>query len=416
MAAHLALLSALACGLPAPRFRLARPLSAAAVRLGRPSFDRALRGAVHFSAEAFNSEVFADPKQISDSSGLFTFTGCLFSDCQSSGNGGALAVGHRVASSARLRVQKCGFSGCGSQKQGGAIFAQCTDFDLSRSCVDDCSARQYSAIFESSSTGCSVADFWLAGIRGQADDAAVSVDSDEPTVRACNFTGVSSRDGRAVLLSDGPSISVAQAYFTACQLDTVLALEEGTKPLKTVNFVKNAAKSELVRVSGWRTTMENCAFVKDNSNAVINGYVLLKDCVFSDAYDAGLFPESCTKDRCSFGVGWKTRSFDIVASSGCWALRAERPGKVEKPGRPEKPPRDKDRRKEKPDEENDKDDKDDEDEDDDEELGEVKRGTGWMWVLMVLSVLVIVGVGFVAFKWWRRRDQGGALLRMYSQV
>jgi hypothetical protein len=85
-------------------------------------------------------------------------------------------------------------------------------------------------------------------------------------------------------------------------------------------------------------------------------------------------------------VGWKTQDFDICTSAVCWVLvPASKPSNIQRDSTHVDPG----------------------------EGGE-KR---WMVLFVVIVVvLIVVAAVYIGLRWWRNRDQGGSLLKMYSSV
>jgi hypothetical protein len=353
-------------------------------------FDKVLQSAISISGDSHSNEVITSSVQITDTAGSVDFNSCLFTHCQSSANGGGIQLG-RWTTSVSLTVSSTGFTNCDSTKQGGAIYAQCGKFKLVKSCIDSCSAQEYAAFYESSTVSCTVQDVYFANINEQFTGSVVSVDYQKPVIYSVNFTNIKFPGGRSVLFSAGESIDIEGVYFANCQINSVLYISDDADSLTLINFVQNTARDSLLHVTSFSTVLQSCAFVKDNSNIIINKYVILRDCVFSDEFDPSMFANDCFTSACAFGAGWKTKSFDIYPSDGCWVLASKTSptsppsAEVPTPTIAEAPP---------------------------------KKGTSAAVVVLVLAIVIggICGGVFLGLKWWRKRDDGGALLRMYAQV
>jgi hypothetical protein len=59
---------------------------------------------------------------------------------------------------------------------------------------------------------------------------------------------------------------------------------------------------EILHFTGFSTTFERCAFMKDNSKTVSNEYIILEKWIFSDSFEKSLFPEEWKTLQCSFGM------------------------------------------------------------------------------------------------------------------
>jgi hypothetical protein len=179
-------------------------------------------------------------------------------------------------------------------------------------------------------------------------------------------------------------------------------IEETASAFQTVNFVKNQAENELIRLTALSTDIEDCAFIKDSSTAITNEYVVLRNCIFSETIDDSRFLKGYRTARCSFRAGWKTMAFEIADSAVCWMH-------IPADEHPVKPKRGPEKGKER-----------DHDLDSSVPSEAVDAKKVGASVVLVVSIVVIIGVVlvfvFVAWKWWKGRDPAGALLRMYSEV
>jgi len=360
--------------------------------LSAPStiFSHALRSAVRIESESFSSETFNGPKKCS-SPGDYVFQSCLFQDCDTNENGGAIQISNRRRGN--LKVSKTGFLKCNTGKQGGAIYADAAEVDLSKSCVSQCSASEFAGFYASGSSSIEVADCWITDIGESCDEAVISVSNDNAAVRSCNISNIDLPSCQSVLVSPGDSVNVRDIYFGKCDIESVVRIEGSSDPMRAINFVKNSAKESLVDQHDYIASFISCAFIKDDSQYICNKYAILNACFFSDGLDRGQFPSDYTTTKVETGVGWKTIDIDVYASANCWALMPKPPAK-EAPAGGNQPS--------------------------DGSPSSPAAGAGKKSASYVLGVSIVVilavGVLFFGFRWWRNRDDTGRLLRMYSEV
>jgi hypothetical protein len=327
-----------------------------------------------------------------DLAGTADFTSCLFTGCQSSTTGGAIQVA-RLSSTVYLSVVSTGFTACHST-QGGAIYAQGGKFKMSKSCIDQCSASDYSALFAASQTQslCDMQNSYISNINDQDAGNAVGLDFESPTLNAVNFTQIVIRNCQGVLYSVAQltTLECECMYISDCDAKAIVYVAGYATPFTKVNFVRNRGRNELVHGSSnsYRIVMQDCAFVKDVSVKLANTYTNFNNCLFSDVFDPNQFPSGFDTIACSFGVGWQTKSFEIYGSEGCWVLVSKSPTPAPPSDGPTPP------------------------------AADGKRGPGVAFILFVCVFVIGAGlaVAFVFLRWWKSRDDGGRLLQMYAQV
>jgi hypothetical protein len=359
-----------------------------AVSIPSTVFHGPLASALRVDCESFSSEVFASQRTISERTGSFYFTSCLFANCKSSSNGAAIQMGSSILTSARLRIAKTGFLRCSSDKRGGAIYAQSADFDVSKSCFDRCAAGTFPAFTERSSQSCTVADVWATDMTDQDgsddSDSIASVDCHCARVRSVNFSNIARADA-AVLMSSGDLLQLQDGYFGCCRTDSVIHIWGGADPLKGIYFIKNKAAVALVRVVADVPPFQSCAFVADDSKCIINKRTTFRECLFGDRYRPARFPESCITIGCSFSVGSVTHDLEIYESGVCWALVATpKAPTVAAQDPPVAPPG--------------------------------KKSSSAVVFAVAVIVISAVVVAVVGSRWWKGRIDTGALLRVYAQV
>jgi hypothetical protein len=360
------------------------PLVAAAraAAIPRCAFAPALGAAVRLdSSRTFSLTVFTKQTAINAADGVFQFGSCLFTKCTATTNGGAVLMNGLAT---LLKITKTGFYLCRSQRKGGGVYAECGDFDLSKSCFEGCTANQYAAFCEFSTGLGDSADIWVGPIGAQVQDSVISVENDRATLNGMNATKINFADGRGVIstpTSTGASILLKNLYIAACQMTAVLSIEGNCDGIFTANFVGNAASETLVRVTAATTKFTSCAFVEDDSTAIVNGNALLTNCYFSDAISRGMFPCSYRTTDCTVNAGWMTQDFDIAASAGCWVLVPRRT-----PTRTFGPV----------------------DIDDGISAGSV--------LVVIFIILAVVSTAYLGLQWWRARDEAHQPLTMYATV
>jgi hypothetical protein len=187
---HLALVHAAASIASLPPFHVIAGHPRFGLGGASSTFRGLLRSAVSTESDNFANQVFASQEAMTDLSGRFTFTSCLFVGCRASSNGGAIQVGDRLTNTVTLRVVATGFANCATQKQGGAIYARCQWFEVARSCIDACRGRAYSAFLEQSFS-CDLSDSWVTSIDDQDAGPIASINCDPSTVWASNFSTIS---------------------------------------------------------------------------------------------------------------------------------------------------------------------------------------------------------------------------------
>jgi hypothetical protein len=163
-------------------------------------------------------------------------------------------------------------------------------------------------------------------------------------------------------------------------MTSVVDIDHDCEGMFTANFVGNAASDSLVCVTASTTKFTSCAFVDDDSRAIIDGYALLTDCFFSDTIRQGMFPKSYRATDCRVNVGWETQDFEIAPSAVCWVLMPRRTTGTLRPipgG------------------------------------GGSSAGT----VLTVIClILVVVGAAYLALRWWHERHDANQPLTVYARV
>ncbi|KAH0791328.1 hypothetical protein GPJ56_004796 [Histomonas meleagridis] len=346
-------------------------------KISSTTFRDTLGTAIRISNSGFEDLIFNSPQEITNSSNL-EITHCLFINCNSNQQGGALKFG-TTSTIGTLRISKTGFHNCRNTKEGGAFYVKCTYFEMSSVCIDQCSAETYSAgCFFGKYNKAIVENSYITSISGSESGAVLLIENNEPSLRASNITSVTCANGRSIAEFGGYSsqcLKVSNILFLRCSAQNILYFsEQYAATISTINFIKNRGTKNLVYLHPNCLTVTECAFIEDESERFFNDACFLKNCVFSGS-DQAKIPDAAVKQSLTFDAGFQTFQFNIPNSDACWNLMTK------------------------------------------DTAGTGGGGSSASTILAFLLLTVaVIGIAFVVYKFWKSRRQGEALLKMYSSV
>ena len=264
----------------------------------------------------------------------FEIRNCLFDNCHSSKNGGAIYI-DRSADSGSIRIINTGFYNCKSKGDSGAFYVNAPYyFELSSCCFTKCSGK-LNVIGYGSGKGnrCVINNCYFTDTTNSGSGSDVVLGYNDIYFSKCNISNIASSDCKSVFeFNDYCSISFGESYMFKLVAITFFCFS-GTINFKiqNVNFIENKGSTCLADVAKKVTSFYQCSFINDKSKMFFLEPCLLEECVFSDDFSKDKFPSDFATIHCSFKET-KSFSINIEHSDGCWALITKSPININKKG------------------------------------------------------------------------------------